>query len=364
MGNFATFNFGDGPFGASGLVPSIGNSNNSSVTLQSVVDYARTMPELNPVLAVGGFSQQPALTIATDTMIAMLSPSMNFKFNRSIVEPFYTNSWQQDYAVPGVVSLGWIEHAYMVDINNTAYPPPIWPLEVVRDLERTSWQIGRIGQVAWLPNDQLVYAAWTANSTYTKIIGTPANPGTPLTQIVDPNGNLWSVSNNLTTTVTTGTVQPTWPANPIYPTYANPGILATTVTDGTVVWEAINPKGQGFRVGPLPPQSGLYYQVNPVAQNRPPAFTSMTQVINPIPDDYASYFRQGFIAHSYRHSTDKNVRAKFKDEFALWMESMHECAAKSMREKEDAGFYPTESIMSNGYPVYLGPANPYYPGGY
>lgn len=365
MGGFGGFDFGEGGFGGPFVpVTPVIASSNSSITLQNIVDYARTMPELNPVLAVGGFSQQPALTIATDTMIAMLSSAMNFKFNRQIVPPFYTNSWQQDYAVPGVINLGWIEHSYMVDINNTALPPPIWPLEVIRDLERTSWQIGRIGQVCWLPNDQLIYTSWAASQTYTKILGTPSNPGTPLTQIVDPNGNLWVVSNNLNSTVTTGTVQPTWPSSPLFPTYTNPSQGATTVVDNTVIWTAINPKGQGFRVGPLPPQSGLYYQVNPVGQTRPPAFTSMIQTLNPVPDDYASYFRQGFIAHAYRHSSDKNIRAKFKDEFSLWMQALADSPAKSMREKEDAGFYPTESIMSNGYPVYLGPANPFYPGGY
>jgi len=348
--------------------------NNSTVTLQTVVDYARTMPELNPVLAVGGFSQQPALTIATDTMIAMLSPSMNWKFNRQTVFPFYTNSWQQDYAgyannggnySVAPVTIGWLEHAFMIDINNTALPPPLWTLEVVRDLERTSWQTGRIGQIAWLPNDQLTYGTWAPNSTYTQILGTPSNPGNPLTQIQDSTyGNFWIVSNNLNATVTTGPTYPTFLANPSFPTFANPNIAASTVTDGTVVWAAVNPKGVGFRVSPLPPQSGLYYQVNPIAQMRPPAFTSMTQVLNPIPDDYASYFRQGFIAHAYRHSPDKNIRAKFKDEFALWQAAMMEASSKSMREKENASFYPSESLMSNGYPIYLGPANPYYPGGY
>jgi hypothetical protein len=323
------------------------------------------MPELMPILATSGFSQQPALTIATDTMIAMLSPSMNFKFNRAIVPPFYTNSWQQDYVVPGVVSLGWIEHAYMVDINNTALPPPIWPLEVVRDLERTSWQVGRIGQVSWLPNDQLQYGTWAPNQKYQQILGTPSNPGTPLTQIVDPTyGNLWVLTNNLSQSVSTGILNPSWPSSPVYPKYANPSIVPTTVSDGTALWTAVNPKGQGFRVNPLPPQSGLYYQVNPVIQMRPTVFTSMTQVIDPIPDDYAAYFRQGFIAHAYRHSQNKEIRAKFQDETNMWLASMQEALSKSAREKEDHGFYPSESIMSNGYPVYIGPANPYYPGGY
>lgn len=336
---------------------------NSNTTLQSVIDYARLMPELEPVLAVGGFSQQPALTIANDTLIAMLSPGMNWKWNRFKSPVFYTNSWQQDYAVNNI-NVGWIEHGFIVDINNTALPPPIWPLEVVRDLEKTSWIVGRIGQVCWLPNDQLTYVAWTASTLYTQIIGTPSNPGTPVTQIQDPNGNYWRVTNNVNASVTSGTTQPTWPTTPVYPTYQSPSTVSTKVTDGSVIWEAINPSGQGYRVNPLPSQSGLYYQINPITQKRPITFTNVTQTLEPIPDDYASYFRDGFIAHAYRHSKQPDVRAKFQDSYKMWIDGMQQSLSKSMREKEEAGFYPSENLMSNGYPLYLGPANPYYPGGY
>lgn len=336
-------------------------ASNSSITVQNIIDYAKTFADLQPVLAVGGYSLQPALTIASDTIAAMLSPALNWKWNRFKVPAFYTNSLQRDYAIPGVVGLGWLEHGFVVDINNTATPPPVWPLEVVRDLEVTSNQWGRIGQVAWLPNDQLTYGTWQANTTYTKILGTPSNPGTALTQIQDPNGNFWVLSNNLNATVTTGPTEPNWPptSSITYPTYSNPTATATTVTDDSVIWMAVNPKGQGIRVSPLPPQGGIYWQVNLVGQMRPPAFTSVQQTLDPVPDDYAPYFRQGFIAHAYRHASDPKTQAKFKTEFQLWINAMTEALKKSDRERDAAGFYPSESLMSSGYPVYPGPAWPY-----
>lgn len=331
---------------------------NSNITLQSVIDYARTMPDLEPVLAVGGFSQQPALTIANDTMMALLSPGMNWKWNRFIVPQFYTNSWQQDYAANNV-NLGWAEHGFVVDINNTALPPPVWPIEVVRDLEVTSSQFGRCGQVCWLPNNQLTYGQWSPGQSYTQILGTPSNPGNPLNQIQDPNGNFWTVANNLNATVVTGSSQPTWPTTIAYPTYQSPTTLPTLVSDGSVIWQAINPSGQGFRVNPLPPQSGLYYQVNVIGQKRPPSFVNVTQTLEPIPDDYASYFRQGFIAHAYRHSKQQDVRARFQTEYQLWMSGMQQSLSKSMREREEAGFYPSESLLNSGYCSYVGPAYPF-----
>jgi hypothetical protein len=331
---------------------------NSNVSLQSVVDHARTFSELTPVLATGGFSQQPALTIATDTMISMLSPQMNWKFNRQKTPPFYTNSFQQDYAANNV-NLAWIEHSYIVDINNTALPKPIWTLEVVRDLEATFQQYGMPGQICWLPNDQLIYGVWAANAKFGQLLGVPSGPANPLLQIQDPNGNFWQVSNNLNATVTTGATQPVWTNPPVYPTYASPSTVASTVTDGTVVWSAINPKGQGFRLNPLPPQTGVVYQVNPISQMRPPQFSAIGQLLDPIPDDYASYFRQGFIAHGYRHSPEQKVRSKFQDEFKLWMQSMGDATRKSDRERDAAGFYPSQSLLDSNYTIDVGPAWPF-----
>jgi len=331
---------------------------NSTLTLQSVVDHARTFSELSPVLATGGFSQQPALTIANDTMIAMLSAKMNWKFNRQKTPVFYTNSFQQDYAWNNV-TVGWIEHAYIVDINNTALPKPIWTLEAVRDLEATFQQYGMPGQVCWLPNDQLIYGTWTANTTYGQMLNVPSGPANPLMQIQDANGNFWVLTNNYTQSVTTGTSQPGWPTNPVYPTYANPTTIATTVNDGTAVWTAINPKGQGFRVNPLPPQTGVVYQVNPICQTRPVTFTKLSQTLDPIPDDYASYFRQGFITHCYRHSPEMKVRGKFQSEFALWMQAMEQATAKSDRERDSAGFYPSQGLLDSNYTIDVGPAWPF-----
>jgi len=331
---------------------------NSTTTLQSVIDHGRTFSELSPVLASGGFSQQPALTIANDTMTSMLSPQMNWKFNRAKAPVFYTNSFQQDYAANNV-NIAWAEHAFIIDINNTALPKPIWTLEVVRDLEATFQQYGMPGQVCWLPNDQLTYGVWTANATYGAMLGVPSGPANPLLQIQAPNGTFWALTNNTNATVVTGSVQPNWPSNPVYPTYAVPGTLATTVNDGSAVWTAINPKGQGWRVNPLPPQTGVVYQVNVITQNRPTRFTSVTQMIDPIPDDYAMYFRQGFITHCYRHSPEMKVRGKFQDEYKLWLGAMQQATSKSDRERDAAGFYPSQSLLDSNYTIDVGPAWPF-----
>ena len=154
---------------------------------------------------------------------------------------------------------------------------------------------------------------------------------------------------------------------PVYPVYqaGNPSVsstVATTVNDGTVVWTAINPKGQGFRLNPIPPNSGVVWLVNPVAQMRVPRFTNMQQTLEPIPDDWEKYFKDGFYAQCYRHSPDPKVRLKFKDEWELFMKSLDNAVKAGQREMNDFGFYPgNPGVMNTGWAV--NPTRPDWPYG-
>jgi hypothetical protein len=307
-------------------------------------------------------------------MTELIQQAFNWKWNRFKLPLFYTNSWQQDYAL-NVVNLGWLEHGYMVDINNTAIPKPIWPVETVKDLEYTSWQYGIPGQASWLPNDQLIYGTWGGkqtgdatlgnnpgpNTVITTPLGVAAQQANPILQVQDTFSNLWVV----TTYGTTGATNPFLSnQNPVFPTSANPTQAATTVTDGTVVWTAINPKGMGIRCNPLPPQTGIVYQFNLIGQYRAFAFsngpfTSLAQTIEPVPDDFSKYFRDGMVAMTYAHSSDKGIRAKFQDQFMIWKNSLLAAKEQGDRERDNAGFYPSMGLLQQPYQVYPGPAYPF-----
>lgn len=307
---------------------------NSTRKLQDVVDFISTMGDLSPYMPAAGFSTLLATNIANSVVNDLLSQRFNWKFNRIQVPAFYTNSLQQDNAAANS-NIGWLENACIVDINNTSLPKPIFWIEAVRDLQRTSFQFGRPAKICWLPNDQMTQDVWPgAAKTYTNPVGAVTTPSNPPTNIRDAHNNILL----LTTFGVTGSSAPDAGAN---------ALVGATVNDGTCVWTVLDPKAQGFRISPLPPQAGLVYQVLPVAQARPPRFTSLQQTLDPIPDDYSQYFDAGFIAYAHRHATAPEVKKRFDAERSKWLQAMADACRQGDRERDDAGFVPDHGVMQS-----------------
>lgn len=365
---------------------------NSTLKLRDVVDDAYTLGDVAPVLSTGGSSMQPALSIANDVMQALINGGpggqpYNWKWNRYNIPTFTTISLQQDYFIPGLVNLGWLESAWAVNLNQTSIPKSKMFLEVHKDLMVTGAQTSYPGKISWLPNSMLNTGAWGQHPfgptagfpsgetvvtgpgatgqqnpgpgvIYSNPIGTLLTPINACTAIKDPYGNLWC----LTTFGTCGSTQPIWPTDPSYPTTRNPNILPTTVSDGSCVWTAINPQGQGIRLEPIPPQTGVVWQIQAVGQMKAPRFYNLEQYINPLPDDWEWAFKQGFFAECFRRSPDPRVRAKYQQEKQWWLESLDKAVRQADREMDDFGFYPTSIIMDTGFGINLiNPAMPFGP---
>lgn len=148
---------------------------------------------------------------------------------------------------------------------------------------------------------------------------------------------------------------------PVYPTFPKPSIVATTVTDGSVIWSAINPSGQGFRISPMPTQTGPVWQVAPIGQARIAPFTKLSQFLEPIPDDFFTFFKDGFFAQCYRYHVDPKLRAKFESEYQIWKTALNEAVSKASPEMDDFGFVPGSNVMDTGWA--LNPINPAQPFG-
>src|SRR6204780_1146248 len=351
--------------------------NNSSYTLQDVSDIISTNGDTAPALATGGFSQQPIIQIGNKVMAAMLNGGgqgqpMGWKWNRLLVPPFPTISWQQDYFNPGLVNLSWLESAWGICFSNTSQPKPKIPLEVHKDLLVTYQQCGYPGKICWIQASQAQTGTWGDTELQTPTGQNNPGPGvvyvnplTVLTQpanaataIADAFGNLWA----LTTYGTCGNINPFLAnLNPIYPSLTSPNIVATTVPDGTCVWTAINPNGQALRLNPIPPQQGQVWTINCVGQLRITQFTTLTQSLGVLPDDYYQTFVDGCMAEAYRRNPDAKIRMRLKDGGSIWLKSLKESFDFANKEMEDFGFYPGDpGVMETGAgSIWLGPAAPF-----
>ena len=352
---------------------------NSSYSLQNLVDIARGLGDLAPTLPTGGSYEIVATSAINDAMTAMLAGSshgspFNWKFNRINITPFFINSWQQDYAA-NYLTLGWLESCGAYNTSSSQSPKPFRVIEVKRDVLLTNAQTGNLAKIETLSNETLTYGTWGQSTqlsltglvnpgpgvVYTDPTGAISMPANSITQVRDAFGNLWV----LTTYGTCGNTNPfTTNQNPNnqYPTVSNPSQTAITVPDGSVVWTAINPQGQGFRINPMPTQTGPVWQIAPIGQMKPIKFTKLSQFLEPIPDDFFTYIQNGFFAQCYRRSPDPKVRLKFNDEYKIWMASLDAAVRQGSREQDDFGFVPSSNCMDTGWAFNpVNPAMPYGP---
>jgi len=345
------------------FTPKKGVFSTSTYTLQNEIDKVQDLADIEPIFNVGGWTTEPTITIATDVFAAICAVNFPHKWNRVNLPVFYTFSWQQDYALinpdlTSVYNVEWLEQGVAFDINSNSIPKPFVRVETGRSLpQRTSQTMSTsiMGDpgfvVASLPNSELYYGVWgepnvgnptlgnnpVAGSVYTNPLGNYSQPANPISQIIDANGNLLVI----TTYGHEGSAAPLAPVNAAPGTQVN-GSGATTM------WTVVDPVGMGIRILDIPSQTGVVWQFNLVGQQIPVKFLSLGQTLAPLPDKYEPYFRAGFIAQLYRYSPLEKTRAKFKDEWQLWLKSLNELRELQDRELEEYSFIPERTIMGSG----------------
>jgi hypothetical protein len=337
-------------------MPTLGQSN---TTVQNVLDRIRPFGEIAPIFNVGGYSNEPMVTIATDVMNAICAVDFPHKWNEIVLPVWYANSYQQDYAGiypsgASIYNLEWLERGAVFDISDTSIPKPFRAVECGRQLPQASGSFFNTATsdplflVNWFPNSTLYFGTWgagnvgtgslgnnpVAGSVYTNPTTAAAMPSNPITQIEDANGNLLL----LTQYGTEGTTAP----------LAAVGALPGTTVAGagaSTIWTVVDPAGVGYRILPVPSQTGNVWQFNLVGQMPPVQFTSLSQTLAPLPDRYEPVFRMGCVAQAYRYSPEAKVRAKFADEWKMWLAGLNDLRAREDRELEENSFSPERSIM-------------------
>lgn len=287
------------------------------MTVQSVVDWARAIPGLVPVLGVGGYGDQPALTIAADVLAEMLSPPSAWKWNRVLPAQFAAIAGQQDYAT-SLTNVAWLERCDRTETSSTALVKPVREVEAVRDLPPATMQ-GEAEKICWIPNSQAICGTWSAGMA--AVVGQ---------QVRDPNGNVQVA----TAAGTAGATQPAWST-----------ASGASVADGTITWQCANPLGIAWRLNRVPPHNANVWSHQPVYQAKPPALTVLAQNLTPLPDELGFAFRAGFAAHCYRQSSDEDAPKLATMWEARFITALRTALVGADRELAEYGLVPAVGLM-------------------
>ena len=368
----------------------------SLITLQNVLDKVLPLGDVHPILQnVAGYQLEPFASICTDVMTEIFAQPFPYKWTEVDLPVFYTNSFQQDYAITNpdgtsFYNCEWLTRGIVVQMTANTLPKPWGYVECGRQLTQATATFVQVG--LWnnptftanlMLNKNMYFGTWGAGLTGTNSLGNDPGPGAiytapvginntnsqvsnPINQIRDSNGNLLVVTllngapyNSAPTVGVCGSTPPTAPVG------AAPG---TQVQDGTVTWTVVDPLGLGVRVLPVPSSTGVVFQFNLVGQqpcpnfsNPPQAFIShpLDQTLSPLPDKYEPYFREGVIAQCYRYSTDAKVYAKFEKAHQLWLAKLINLREMQDRELEENRFTPERGIMGGNRRSWPGPFYPF-----
>lgn len=314
----------------------------STKSLQSVFDTIAAKGVPDPRNLPSGYGDLLALELGTQTMADLLAGAVNargevtrfnWKFNRAVARAFQLNSWQQDYPQPAQTAgiIGWGEDCDIVDINNPVMPKPLnWDGAVTwkRQLTATSISRWRPGQICWMYNSTLQFGTWPgAGVTYYPLLSTGSVPQNPLMSMVDANGNLLIVTGFGVTGVTP----------PLAPAASAENFQ---VTDGTVTWSVVSPTSQGFRVDWLPNATSPNYQLIPYFQIEPPTFTTLAQMLNPVPDSFSHHFYMGLEAAMLKASPNPGDMKRGQTARMDWLNALLVMTGQANKEPDAYSLVP------------------------
>jgi hypothetical protein len=73
----------------------------STIPLQKTVNFCSTHADLLPLANVGGFTNEPALTLCNEAISELISDPNDWVFNRVEMPPLFTCANKQDYLFAG-----------------------------------------------------------------------------------------------------------------------------------------------------------------------------------------------------------------------------------------------------------------------
>lgn len=335
----------------------------STLTLQSVVNFASTNLDLLPLAGVGGYTNEPALSICNNTMQKIFAPPsdnvgkpliLDWKWNRAEMNMFVTAPNRQDYLFAGATlfTLSGVPQGAGIDLASNNALTISGATVTIKTLEQYN---GSVGDVCYIRGTGSNYdstltqngstTAWGGNTyTITAINGltitatlTGSASGTSGSAGITDFG--WACGGSLVNLATNTAILPTSTLNVVRD--LQPYSIAGKPTEAAVVQD----QGTGvlkIRFRPVP-GSGQIFGCNLVYQKKAPLLSSLSSTWSPIPDELGYVIRQGFLSAGYDYLNSPKALIE-EQKFETYL---RKALGGDDRETSDIGLVPAEGWMTS-----------------
>lgn len=347
---------------------------NSNLTIQSVLNFASTHTDLLPLANVGGYSNEPGLSIANDALSDLISDPNDWVFNRVEMPSLFTCQNKQDYLFagacafslsvsPGGVNQGTPSMGWAIDLASNNAVTVAAGVVTINTLEAHRFVIGQTvyltGLIALAGN---AATAANYNSTFTDNGSISQwNGGYVITAVGaksfsfaaitgQNNGDVlgapgvtdfgYATSASMQEVNNNSSPPNQYPLTvrrelPVISRVANPEKVAVIADLGTGVLKIRLHMAPGLTV----------FAVNIVYQARAPIKTSLGQSWAPFPDNYAAVIRQAVLYRAYRYLNDP----KADKEYAKLEAEIAKIHGSDNATSTDVSLQPESPIMDDSY---------------
>ena len=349
----------------------------STITLQQVVNLCATHADLMPLAGVGGYQNEPALSLCNDTMQELLSHPHDWKENRRDWLSFVTAQCQQDYKIAGasaftlgtnltnntavqsagaqidlatnnaitvtggVVTVNIIQGQmpHQLTVGATVYMTGV-VMTTGTAAAYNAVQIQNASEFTWIGAIGAVITAVTATSiSFNALAG--QNDG-------DVGGAPGIFDFGWLASCTCTELNNNSPVGNIRPMEAVRNLaLSQRVNNPTKIcvlqtYQNENGTDSGIiRVRLEMPCGSSIWTINPIYQAKAPILTSLNQTWKPFPDEFSYVYRQGLIARMYRYLNSTQQVAEFQKAEA----AINKATGADDREMSDVHVYPEASLV-------------------
>jgi len=335
---------------------------NSTITLQTIVNFASTHIDLLPLSGVGGYTNEPALSLCNDVLSDLISDPNDWVFNRVEMAPVFTCQNKQDYLFAGATafSLGSTSQGWAIDLGSNSGITVAAGVVTVKTLEAHRFAVGDViylTGVVMTTGTASYYnsvftddgsssswsGSWTILTVGTKSFTFAATTGQANSDVGGAPGitNFGYATSGTLQEVNNNSSPPNqYPLTmkrelPVVSRVANPDKCAVLADLGTGVLK--------IRFHMVP--GSTVFMANIVYQAKAPLKTALTDTWAPFPDNFATVLRQGLLYRCYRYLNDP----KEQTEYQKLQAEIAKVQAADDATQTDVNIQPEEGLMDDSY---------------